>query len=76
MGQRQRGEFEGVLLRNSRNSYMACPPQLATSNSGMACAALEVQVSYHQIQSPRAVVLAMTVTLESSKPSSDVLPVR
>lgn len=38
------GEFEGVLLRKSRNTYMACPPQLANSTFGMACAALNVQV--------------------------------
>ncbi|MCJ1267119.1 hypothetical protein MMC22_007004 [Lobaria immixta] len=39
------GEFEGVLLRKSRNSYMACPPQLASSTFGMACAALNVQAA-------------------------------
>lgn len=51
------GEFEGVLLRKSRNSYMACPPQLATSTFGMACAALNVQVSYPDIRSQRSVKL-------------------
>lgn len=40
------GELEGVLLRKSRNSYMACPPQLTRSAFGLACAALNVQVRY------------------------------
>lgn len=39
------GELEGVLLRKSRNNYMACPPQLATSQFATACAALNCQVS-------------------------------
>ncbi|KAL8745961.1 MAG: hypothetical protein Q9190_001958 [Brigantiaea leucoxantha] len=39
------GELEGVLLRKSRNNYMACPPQLATSPFAMACAALNCQVA-------------------------------
>jgi len=39
------GEIEGVLLRKSRNQYMACPPQLGTSPFAMACAALNVQVN-------------------------------
>lgn len=39
------GHFEGVLLRKSRNNYMACPPQLADSPFAAACAALNVQVS-------------------------------
>ena len=39
------GEIEGVLLRKSRNQYMACPPQLGNSLFAMACAALNVQVS-------------------------------
>lgn len=38
------GEIEGVLLRKSRNSYMACPPQLGNSPFAGACAALNVQV--------------------------------
>ena len=42
------GDFEGVLLRKSRNTYMACPPQLANSTFGMACAALNVQVRTQQ----------------------------
>lgn len=41
------GELEGVLLRKSRNSYMACPPQLTTSAFELACAALNVQVRYN-----------------------------
>lgn len=51
------GEFEGVLLRKSRNSYMACPPQLASSTFGMACAALNVQVGVSQIRSHPSVKL-------------------
>jgi hypothetical protein len=39
------GEIEGVLLRKSRNQYMACPPQLGTSPFATACAALNVQVN-------------------------------
>lgn len=39
------GELEGVLLKKSRNNYLACPPQLATSPFAMACAALNCQVS-------------------------------
>jgi hypothetical protein len=38
------GEIEGVLLRKSRNSYMACPPQLGSSPFAVACAELNVQV--------------------------------
>ena len=38
------GEIEGVLLRKSRNTYMACPPQLGSSAFAAACAALNVQV--------------------------------
>ncbi|RDW79957.1 hypothetical protein BP6252_04595 [Coleophoma cylindrospora] len=37
------GEIEGVLLRKSKNTYMACPPQLGTSAFAAACAALNVQ---------------------------------
>ncbi|KAA8569388.1 hypothetical protein EYC84_001033 [Monilinia fructicola] len=37
------GEIEGVLLRKSRNTYMACPPQLGSSSFAAACAALNVQ---------------------------------
>jgi hypothetical protein len=37
------GEIEGVLLRKSRNTYMACPPQLGNSPFAAACAALNVQ---------------------------------
>lgn len=39
------GEIEGVLLRKSKNHYMACPPQLGGSQFALACAALNVQVS-------------------------------
>jgi hypothetical protein len=38
------GEIEGVLLRKSKNIYMACPPQLSSSPFAAACAALNVQV--------------------------------
>lgn len=38
------GEIEGVLLRKSKNTYMACPPQLGTSAFAAACSALNVQV--------------------------------
>jgi len=38
------GELEGVLLRKSRNNYMACPPQLAHSAFAVACAALNCAV--------------------------------
>jgi hypothetical protein len=38
------GEVEGVLLRKSKNTYMACPPQLGGSAFAAACAALNVQV--------------------------------
>lgn len=38
------GEVEGVLLRKSRGSYMACPPRLAESAFAMACATLNVPV--------------------------------
>ncbi|CZR51697.1 uncharacterized protein PAC_01574 [Phialocephala subalpina] len=37
------GEIEGVLLRKSKNTYMACPPQLGSSPFAAACAALNVQ---------------------------------
>lgn len=40
------GEVEGVLLRKSRNMYMACPPQLGDSAFATACAALNVQVCW------------------------------
>lgn len=42
------GEIEGVLLRKSRNTYMACPPQLGNSPFAAACAALNVQVRTSQ----------------------------
>ena len=38
------GETEGVLLKKSRDIYMACPPELANSAFAAACAALNVQV--------------------------------
>jgi hypothetical protein len=40
------GEVEGVLLRKARNQYLACPPALTGSVFAMACAELNVQVSY------------------------------
>lgn len=42
------GEIEGVLLRKSKNTYMACPPQLGSSSFAAACAALNVQVTNNQ----------------------------
>lgn len=39
------GMYEGVLLRKSRNNYIACPPQLADSPFATACAALNAPVS-------------------------------
>lgn len=38
------GDLEGVLLRKSRNNYLACPPSLAVSPFAAACAALNCQV--------------------------------
>lgn len=43
------GEIEGVLLRKSKNTYMACPPQLGNSPFAAACAALNVQVGIPNI---------------------------
>lgn len=40
------GEVEGVLLRKFRGSYLACPPALSQSIFAMACAALNVPVSW------------------------------
>lgn len=39
------GPHEGVMMRKSRNNYLACPPQLVDSPFGIACAALNCQVS-------------------------------
>lgn len=50
------GELEGVLLRKSRNNYMACPPQLAQTSFAAACAALNVAVCITQsVSFPRSV---------------------
>lgn len=38
------GDVEGVLLRKSKGTYMACPPALADSLIASACSALNVQV--------------------------------
>jgi hypothetical protein len=43
------GDYEGVLLRKSKNAYMACPPQLGDSQFAAACAALNVQVSHFSL---------------------------
>ena len=43
-------ESEGVLLRKSRNAYMACPPELGDSAFANACAALNVQVRLMMFQ--------------------------
>jgi hypothetical protein len=37
-------EMEGVLLRKSRNTYMACPQELGNSQFAAACASMNVQV--------------------------------
>lgn len=68
------GEFEGVLLRKSRNSYMACPPQLATSTFGMACAALNVQVSSPPIRLHQSVKLTITGRHDGELSSHQSLP--
>ena len=39
------GEREGVLLRKSRNNYLACPPDLVHSHFAMAIGQLNCQVS-------------------------------
>lgn len=39
------GEREGVLLRKSRNNYLACPPDLVHSHLAMAIGQLNCQVS-------------------------------
>lgn len=38
------GEIEGVLLRESRGRYLACPQQLGNSHFAQACAELNFQV--------------------------------
>lgn len=43
------GDVEGVVIRKSRNHYLACPPQLGSSPFAVACAALNVQVSRNKI---------------------------
>lgn len=49
------GDVEGVLLRKSRGSYMACPPRLADSAFAMACATLNVQVCFCYVGDSRVV---------------------
>ena len=39
------GEMEGVLLRKSRNNYMACPPALVNSRFAQAVSILNAPVS-------------------------------
>lgn len=46
------GDTEGVLLRKSRGNYLACPPQLAQSTFGFACATLNVHVSISKVLKP------------------------
>ncbi|KAI9841998.1 MAG: hypothetical protein M1838_003325 [Thelocarpon superellum] len=41
----QSGHLEGVLLRKSRGNYMACPPDLASSEFLRACSVLNVHVA-------------------------------
>ena len=45
------GEMEGVLLRKSRNNYMACPPALVNSRFAQAVSILNAQVSLAQVTS-------------------------
>ena len=40
------GDCEGVLLRQSRKQYLACPPGLTDSALALACAKLNVQVNF------------------------------
>jgi hypothetical protein len=40
------GEVEGVLLRKSRGNYLACPAELGESRFAMACAEMNVPVSF------------------------------
>ncbi len=40
------GQLEGVVLKKYRGEYLACPPELVHSEFGMACQALNVQVSH------------------------------
>src|SRR5271155_3637165 len=37
------GELEGVLLRKSRNNYLACPPELIDSALATACMEMNVE---------------------------------
>jgi hypothetical protein len=39
------GGFEGVLVKKSKNEYMACPPRLGGSPFAAACAALNLRVT-------------------------------
>jgi len=48
------GQLEGVVLKKYRGEYLACPPELVHSEFGMACQALNVQVS-HPSSSEQAV---------------------
>jgi len=49
------GEIEGVLLRKSKNTYMACPPQLGSTPFAAACAALNVRVSFTDLAFLKAI---------------------
>jgi len=55
------GEVEGVLLRKSKNTYMACPPQLGISPFATACAALNVQVRTNTCSGGRKTLLTKSV---------------
>jgi hypothetical protein len=59
------GEIEGVLLRKSKNTYMACPPQLGSSPLAAACAGLNVQVSYNQNPQSHQQLLIFSVRHDS-----------
>jgi hypothetical protein len=51
------GEIEGVLIRKSRNTYMACPPQLGSSAFAAACAALNVQVRFDDLPDAERILI-------------------
>ncbi|KAF2836849.1 hypothetical protein M501DRAFT_987112 [Patellaria atrata CBS 101060] len=39
------GELEGVLLREKKGKYIACPPQLTETRFGAACSKMDVNVA-------------------------------
>ena len=65
------GKVEGVLLRKSKNTYMACPPALGSAPFAAACAALNVQVG---IQAHCKTSLTVSVRHDSQLESHQDLP--